>query len=222
MDVKLEKIEVKDIRPIREIVYMNIREAILDGRFKEGDRLVETDISQAMGVSRTPVREALRQLEVEGLAVNIPRRGTIVKGLSIEDANQIYDIREVLEGLAARTACFNISRKNLLDLRQVVNQMDISIKTNDMNEYNKLHEQFNSIIINSCGNSKVIDYLENINEYLINLRRISLETMEGRKSALKEHEMILEALEKGDGNLAENRTREHIKNAKERFIHNKR
>lgn len=114
MDQIFEKIESTDLRPIREIVLERLRKAIMDGSFEPGDRLVETSIAEGMGVSRTPVREAFRQLEIEGLAENVPRKGTIVKGISKRDILEIYEIREVLEGLAFRLACANISEARIL------------------------------------------------------------------------------------------------------------
>lgn len=221
MYINLGKIESTDLRPIREIVLESLREAIFDGRLKEGDRLVETNIAEIMGVSRTPVREALRQLELEGLAVNIPRRGTVVKGISMEDAVEIYDMREVLEGLAVRLACLNISRGQLLCLKQVVNDMEECIQHDDRNQYNKLHNEFNMIIIQASNNKRLVENMEHIYEYLTNLRNVSLENFQGRKEALKEHREVLDALEKGDENLAESLTRQHVKNAKNRFVKNK-
>ncbi|NSJ93157.1 GntR family transcriptional regulator, partial [Coprococcus sp. MSK.21.13] len=90
-----KKIDANDPRPAREIILEELRSAIFDKKLKEGDRLVENNIAKSMGVSRTPVREALRQLEIEGLAINIARKGTLVKGISKEDIMEIYDIREV-------------------------------------------------------------------------------------------------------------------------------
>lgn len=113
-----EKIEVTDLRPIREIVFERLRKAIIDGNLEPGDRLVETFIAENMGVSRTPVREAFRQLEIEGLAENIPRKGTIVKGISKEDIIEIYQIREVLEGLAFRLTCSRISEEQIVELKE--------------------------------------------------------------------------------------------------------
>ena len=98
MNPLFEKIEITDLRPIRDIVYQRLRSAIIGGQLEQGERLVETLISENMGVSRTPVREAFRQLEIEGLAENIPRKGTIVKGISKKDIIEIYEIREMLEG----------------------------------------------------------------------------------------------------------------------------
>ena len=119
----LKSLDVGQGKSIREVVLQELRTAIFTGDIKPGDRLVENNIAIAMGVSRTPVREALRQLESEGLAINIPRKGTVVKGICIEDAIEIYDIREVLEGLVIRGACLHISRIEIRELKEIIEDM---------------------------------------------------------------------------------------------------
>lgn len=218
MDFIFNKIAVDDSRPIREVVLEDIRNAIFEGKLKRGDRLVENVIASSMGVSRTPVREALRQLEIEGLAQNIPRKGTIVKGISIEDAIEIYDIREVLEGLAVRLACLNLSRIEMRELRKITELMRESMLDNNYVEYEKANEKFNHLVISSSKNKRLIKDIESINEYLKTLRKVSLVKRDSWESVIHECEKILEAIEKGDEILAENLSREHIIHAKNRFI----
>lgn len=217
MNIAFRKIENTSGKSIREIVLSELRNAIFMREIQPGDRLVETTIANSMGISRTPVREALRQLESEGLAVNIPRKGTVVKGICLEDANEIYDIREALEGLAARRACMNISRKEIKELRQIIKDMDKCIKACDENTYGEIHNRYNRIIINSCRNKRLIAQMESIYEYLKSLRQISLMTTERKVEALKEHIEIIDAIEIGDEDAAERLTRKHVKRAKISF-----
>lgn len=212
------KIESSDLRPMREIVLYELRSAIFENKLKPGDRLVENIIASSMGVSRTPVREALRQLEIEGLAINMPRKGTLVKGISIEDAIEIYDLREVLEGLAVRLACLNISRVEIRRLKEILSTMDENIGDVDYIDYIKAHGEFNSIILHASKNKRLIEKLEHIYEYLKSLRKISLNNIERRKSALEEHKSIVEAISEGDEVLAEEEARKHVINAKKSFI----
>ncbi|WP_346867967.1 GntR family transcriptional regulator [Clostridium sp. UBA1353] len=204
-------------KSIREIVLKELRTAIFTGDINPGDRLIENNIATAMGVSRTPVREALRQLESEGLAVNIPRKGTIVKGICIEDAIEIYDIREVLEGLAVRGACMHISRIEIRELREIIENMKKLIDTNEEKEYVEVHNRFNKIILDACHNKRLISQMEYIYEYLQSLRKISLMTKERKLDALKEHIEIVDAIEVGDEELAEERARDHVTRAKKSF-----
>lgn len=204
-------------KSMREMVLQDIRREIFTGIIKPGDHLVETTIAVRLGVSRTPVREALRQLESEGLAVNIPRRGTIVKGVCYEDAAEIYDIREVLEGLAVRAACLNISRLQIRNLREITENMEKLIDTDNQNEYVKAHDKYNRIIIEASNNKRLLKQLESIHEYLKSLRLVSLMGKERKKLALQEHINIINAIEAGDEEKAEAIARNHVRNAKKSF-----
>lgn len=218
MNIILNKVESDDLRPIREIVLHEIRNAIFDGKLNQGDRLIENHIAESMGISRTPVREALRQLEIEGLAVNVPRKGTLVKGISKEDAIEIYDIREVLEGLVSRLACLHITRIEIRRLNEIINTMEGCISTGNDIEYIKAHNEYNEILLNASKNKRLIERLETIYDYLKSLRKISLLTDERRNEALKEHKDIVHAIEVGDEEIAEKVARVHVYNAKKAFI----
>lgn len=218
MDITFDKIESNDLRPIREIVLKEIRNAIFENKLKPGDRLVENVIASSMGVSRTPVREALRQLEIEGLAVNVPRKGTLVKGISIDDAMEIYDLREVLEGLAVRLACLNISRVEIRRLKEIIDIMEVNMRANNSVEYFKAHFEFNNIILNATKNKRLVEQMQHIYEYLKSLRKISLVDESNREDVLLEHKKIVDSIDLGDEKLAEQQARIHVTNAKQRFI----
>lgn len=217
MSSVLKNLDVGQVKSIREVVLYELRTAIFTGDIKPGDRLVENNIATAMGVSRTPVREALRQLESEGLAVNIPRKGTVVRGICIEDAIEIYDIREVLEGLAVRGACLHISRIDIRELKEIIENMKKLIDNNEEKEYVEVHNRFNRIILDACHNKRLISQMEYIYEYLQSLRKISLMTKARKLEALKEHIEIVDAIEIGNEELAEERARAHVRRAKMSF-----
>lgn len=214
MDSIFEKIEMRDLRPIREIILERLRNAIISGKLKPEDRLIENDIAEKMGVSRTPVREALRQLEIEGLAENVPRKGTVVKGLSKKDIMDIYEIREVLEGLAVRLACANMNEERLGRLKGKIAEMKNSVNDSDPSVYWKLHEQFNDIILNASGNGRLVDQMKQIYEYLSKLRRSTKVMERRRKQAMEEHEAMLRAFENRDELTAEKLGRQHALNAR--------
>ncbi|RXM71125.1 GntR family transcriptional regulator [Clostridium tetani] len=220
MEEIFKKIDTNDTRPAREIILEELRAAIFDRKLEAGDRLIENNIAKSMGVSRTPVREALRQLEIEGLAINIARKGTLVKGISKEDIVEIYDIREVLEGLAVRGACLNISRKEILRLKEIIDIMSKCINENDTDKYIKSHNEYNRIILNASKNKRLISKLEYIYEYLKSMRKVTLSNETRREKALLEHKNIVEAIEQGDEILAERLAREHVVNAKNSFMSN--
>lgn len=214
MNPLFEKIEITDLRPIRDIVYQRLRSAIIGGQLEQGERLVETFISENMGVSRTPVREAFRQLEIEGLAENIPRKGTIVKGISKKDIIEIYEIREMLEGLVFRLACLRISEVHIAQLKENISKMEQCIVDKDITQYWILHEDFHGIILYSCGNSRLVDQMKQIYEYLTILRNFTLVMDKRRTKAMQEHKEIIDAFEMKDEMVAEKIGREHTVNAK--------
>ncbi|MBX4265078.1 GntR family transcriptional regulator [Clostridium estertheticum] len=214
MNPLYEKIETTDLRPIRDIVFEKLRMAIIGGDLEQGERLVETFIAENMGVSRTPVREALRKLEVEGLAENIPRKGTLVKGISKKDIIEIYEMREVLEGLEFRLACLNLSTLQITVLKEIIDKMEESVINNDMVWYWSLHKEFHEIILFACGNSRLINEMKQVYEYLIRLRNFTLVMNKRVKEAMIEHKQIVEAFEKKDEVLSEKIGREHTVHAK--------
>lgn len=214
MNLAFGKIKTTDLRPIREIVFERLRKAIIDGGLKQGDRLIETVVAENMGVSRTPVREAFRQLEIEGLAENLPRKGTVVKGISKKDVMEIYEIREMLEGLEVRLACSKISEKQIDELQDKIVKMEKCIDNKNTSEYWKLHGEFNDIILRASGNQRLIDQMKQIYEYLAKLRSSTLVMDNRRYQALDEHKAIIEAFRKKDEMLAEKVGREHVINAK--------
>lgn len=218
MDNIFDKVDMQDLRPIREIVLEKLRKSIFSGRIKSGERLKETTIADAMGVSRTPVREALRQLELEGLAENIPRRGTVVKGISIEEALEIYDVRAVMEGLATRLCCLHVSRIEINKLEEIIDDMEEALKSKRDDKFIALHNEWNRIILEASRNNYLIKNVNQIFEYLSMLRTVSLYSSDSKMEALKEHREILNAIKSGNEKLCEELARTHIENAKKRFL----
>ena len=216
--MNLKKVDLSDPRPMREIVFEKIKQAIYEGALKKEERLVESTIAENLGVSRTPVREALRQLESEGLVKNYPRRGAVVQGVSIEDAIEIYDLREVLEGLMARKTCEKISDGEIRELKKILIRMRDSIDGEDFEHYLNLHHDYNQLLLNNCNNKRLISMINHIHEYLGSLRHITLMPMERREEAYREHVEIVTALEKGDSEGVETLARNHAANAKRAFL----
>lgn len=220
MELDLKPVKKHDLRPIREIVFVELKKAIFEGRIKKGERLVENTIAEKMEVSRTPVREALRQLEAEGLVDNIPRRGAIVKGITLKDAEEIYDLREALEGLMARLACRNRTEDDIDNLRHVLKLMEEAMQRKDYKEYVELHKDFNNIILNSTRNKKLKAIMNNIYEQLTSLRSISLYHEDRRFLALEEHKQIVDTIEKRHEIEAETIAKNHVKKARKAFFDN--
>ncbi|KAF0193722.1 MAG: transcriptional regulator GntR family [Bacillota bacterium] len=213
---ELTPVEVTDLRPIRDIVHEKLRTAIMRGELPSGERLFDTQLAKQLGVSRTPVREALRMLEQEALIVVTPRRGTIVYRLKQEDAIEIYNIRSVLEGLALRLAAQNITHQEIVQLREKLEKM--RPLPENLAGYMAVHVEFNSIIIGASRSPRIEQLVASFASQLRNLRGISLTTPERQLLAWKEHCAIADAIESRDAELAEMLARRHVERAKEAYL----
>ncbi len=213
-------ISMDDAHSLRAQVFSEIERAILDGNLKAGDSLIELKLSQELGVSRTPVREALRQLELEGLVKTIPNKGAIVIGVSQKDIEDIYTLRMVLEGLAARWAAQNITDEELERLENVVELQEFYAEKNDVLQVWQLDNKFHEIIFSACNSRIMTHTLMGFHHYIQKAREMSFQTSGRPTLAASEHRKILDALKKHDGDSSEFLTSEHVRQAKENFIGN--
>lgn len=218
--MNLGSIDPRDLRPTRDIVFEILRKAILNGLFSKGERIMETKIAEDLDISRTPVREAFRKLELEGLTEYYPKKGTIVKGITKEDIAEIYDMREVLEGLAVRLACKNISETEMKNLKETLYNMEQHVNDKDDSLLYELHDKYNNIILNASKNKRLIESLLNLYEYITSFRKITLSRNERRTISLAEHKRIAELIELKKPEQAEECCKEHIRKAKETILSN--
>ncbi len=199
---------------LREKIFHKLRQDILDGRYKEGDSLVELKLAEEMGVSRTPVREAVRQLELEGLVSCIPNKGVFVEGISRQDIEDIYAIRESLEGLAARWAIERMDKEALKELEDICELMEFYTGKGDLDQVGRLNSQFHDIIFNSTNSRPLKQVLSDFQYYIENIRLASLKTPGRAKQSLKEHKSIVEAFKDRDIETGERVMVEHIRNSR--------
>ena len=134
---------------LREKIFLKLRQDILDGKYKAGDSLVELKLAEEMGVSRTPVREAIRQLELEGLVYSIPNKGVFVEGITGQDIEDIYAIRECMEGLAARWAIERMDEQSLKELENLCELMEFYTGKGDLDRVGELNSKFHDLIFES-------------------------------------------------------------------------
>lgn len=200
---------------LRGRVFVKLENDILNGKYKPGESLNETKVADELKVSRTPVREAIRQLELEGLLVYIPNKGAIVKGLSSEDVQDIYDIRMKIEGLAAKRAASNITPDQLKELKEVVEFEEFYTNKGDTNQILKLDSKFHEIIFHASGSRLLNRTLTSFHHYIQRARSLSLKDGQRAKKALNEHMAIMKAIEAGDKEKAEKLMSKHILNASE-------
>ncbi len=204
--------ESTDKYSLRGRVFNKLREDILAGKYSQNDELKETSIGLELGVSRTPVREALRQLELEGLVNIIPNKGAYVNGISEKDIHDIYIIRSYLEGLCARWACDYITQEQIDALEEVVYLSEFHIKKEHHEQIVELDNKFHQLIYEASG-SKILDHiLSDFHHYVQRIRKITLSSDLRAVNSNKEHAAILEAIRQRDGQKAEDLAHEHIMN----------
>jgi DNA-binding GntR family transcriptional regulator len=210
--------EVSDKYSLQGRVFHKIREDILNGKYKSGDSIKEVVVSKELGVSRTPVREALKQLELEGLVISIPNKGTVVAGITEQDIIDIYAIRSLIEGLAARWAAIRISEEQLKQLEEIIELTEFYASKHNVEHLHELDTQFHEIIY-EASNSKPLKHI--LSDFHIYVQRARMESIAipGRdlKSA-QEHKAILKALKGRNPEEAEKLTNQHVKNVAENMM----
>ncbi|MBR3025652.1 MAG: GntR family transcriptional regulator [Oscillospiraceae bacterium] len=209
-----------DDRSLRIRVFNAIENAILDGEYRDGDSLNELKLSKELGVSRTPVREALMQLELEGLVRNVPNKGAVVIGVTEQDIHDIYEIRIRIEGLAARLCAENITDDELRALEQIVDLQEFYLLKNDTEQIWKLDGDFHKIIYDASRSRPLRFTLSNFHNYIKKARDISVQTEGRAEKTVAEHRAILDAIKDHNGDLAERLTAEHISNAEDNLFEN--
>ncbi|MBP0961654.1 MAG: GntR family transcriptional regulator [Oscillospiraceae bacterium] len=209
-----------DDRSLRIRVFNAIENAILDGEYKDGDSLNELKLSKELGVSRTPVREALMQLELEGLVKNVPNKGAVVIGVTEQDIHDIYEIRIRIEGLAARLCAENITDDELHALEQIVDLQEFYLLKNDTEQIWKLDSDFHKIIYDASRSRPLRFTLSNFHNYIKKARDISVQTEGRAEKTVAEHRAILDAIKEHNGSLSEQLTAKHISNAEDNLFEN--
>lgn len=201
-------------------VYLKIKEDILNNKLKPGEKLVEENLAEELCVSRTPIREALKQLDKDGLITYYPRRGSFVSEISINDLQELYDVREVLEGLAIKHICMNIGTQNIKILEDIVENMDEAIDAGDFEKMKLLHKEWTEATLLLTKNNVLKNYLIAVTKNLVRLRKISLHEPTQSIEAYMETKDILDAIVKNNPEESEKLARLHVKNARKRFEKN--
>ncbi|HEY8464740.1 MAG TPA: GntR family transcriptional regulator [Bacillota bacterium] len=209
----LVPIKLDSYKPLRELVFESLREAIISGQLSPGERLMEIQLAEEMGVSRTPVREAIRKLEREGLVVMVPRKGAYVAGLSIKDVTDVFEIRGALEGLAAELAAERITEEELENLERYLVKIAADIEEGELSRVVQTDTDFHTLLYQSSHNNHLSQIINNLREQIQRFRTTSLSYPGRMKTALEEHRKIVEAISIRDGQLARELAKEHIENA---------
>lgn len=210
MGKRLLPVILDGYKPLREIVFESMREAILSGVLQPGERLMEIQLAEEMGVSRTPVREAIRKLELENFVVMIPRKGAYVAGVSSKDVADVFEIRSALEGLAAGLAAERITEDELEQMERVLFYRASEGEEMDLEQIVKSDTDFHALVYSASRNERLIQILANLREQIQRFRATSLAVPGRNKLALEEHRAIVEALRNHNSEEAQSLAMAHI------------
>lgn len=218
MDRRLPPVKLDSYKPLREVVCEALREAIMNGTLSPGERLMEIQLAEDLGVSRTPVREAIRRLEMEGFLVMVPRRGTYVSDLSIKDINEVFEIRTSLDVLAAGLAAERITEEELEQLERLLVQIGEYIDIGDVDKVVEADGQFHDILYQASRNDRLVGIINNLREQFTRFRSISMAYPGRLKNTLDEHRQLVEAIASHDPENAQKCAREHMENAEQTLL----
>ncbi len=207
MDLRLN---MDEYLPLREVVFKTLRNAIVHGEFEPGERLMEVTLAKRLGVSRTPVREAMRMLELEGLVVMIPRRGAEVARITAKDLSDALEIRVALEDLAAGLACKRIDDDGRARLRQVCDDFKRAVNSKVIPEIVDADVAFHNAIMDVTNNQRLINMAQSLREQVYRYRVEYVKDLSYHDKLVAEHEALMNAILDGDVDKAKEITRKHI------------
>ena len=207
--------DLQNHKPLREIVYEELKRRILIGEIAPGTRMMEVELADDMGVSRTPVREAIRKLEKEGLVTIEPRRGAYASDVSIKDMTDVLEVRQYLEGMATGMAALKITEEEKRELLKATEAYSKAVESEDTDEIIRCDELFHKLIVDCSGNKTLIQMISQVQELALRFRYIYYDDFSRYRNQPLEHKEIVEAIMSGDSEKARHAADAHIARLKE-------
>ena len=217
MEPKFE-VTMNEYLPLRDVVFNTLRQAFLRGELKPGERLMEIQLANKLGVSRTPIREAIRKLELEGLVLMIPRKGAEVAEITEKNLRDVLEVRGALEELAVRLACDRIDKEGIENLKKAAKGFEAVLDSEDITKIAEADVAFHDIIYLATDNQRLIQLLNNLREQMYRYRVEYLKQKEWHPKLLAEHQDIIRAIENRERDKAASITSQHIDNQVEAVI----
>ena len=203
----LNKLNLDEYKPLRDVVFENLRGAIVEGKLKPGQRLMEVQLAEQLGVSRTPVREAIRKLELEGVA-----------NMSLKDVVDVLEIRASLEGLAASLSAERITDEDIKKLESIVEEFENNVDESNVEALLKKDVEFHECIFKSTNNKRLHQLINSLWEQVYRFRVTYISDYDSTVNIVEEHKMILDAIKRGDSEMAKKYAMEHIQKAENFMI----
>ena len=217
MELNFE-VTMNEYLPLRDVVFNTLRQAILKGELKPGERLMEIQLANKLGVSRTPIREAIRKLELEGLVLMIPRKGAEVAEITEKSLRDVLEVRKALEELAVQLACDKITEEEILQLKRTAKEFEEALKADDVTKFAQADVKFHDVIYKATDNLRLIQLLNNLQEQMYRYRIEYLKDIAVRRTLAQEHRAICEALRKKDKESALKYVYVHVDNQQKAII----
>lgn len=206
------QVNMDEFLPLRDVVFNTLRKAILTGELKPGERLMEIHLANRLGVSRTPIREAIRKLELEGLVTMIPRRGAEVAQITEKSLKDVLEVRRALDALCAELACERITEEEMEQLASACIKFEKATKTKDATEIAKADVELHDIIVAATGNRRLVQLVNNLAEQMYRYRFEYIKDENQHEKLIEEHRMIYESIRNKDSIAAAEAARVHIDN----------
>ncbi len=204
-------LKVIEKKTLHEEIANNLRELIMSGELQEGDKIKEDELCSSMGISKTPLREALRVLSVEGLIKLVPNRGSFVSTPTFEEIREMFDVMSVLEGICARAAAEKMSAQDLATLEKLHDKLEKNFKRRAQREYIRINNQFHSFVQEMAGNRTLNQIVNGLRQKILLYRYQSLNLPERFEQSIQEHRDLIEAFRKKDPKKVETLMRRHLK-----------
>lgn len=205
-------VSMNEYLPLRDVVFNTLRQAILKGELKPGERLMEIQLANKLGVSRTPIREAIRKLELEGLVLMIPRKGAEVADITEKSLRDVLEVRKALEELAVQLACEKITEAEIEELKKAAEDFKKILKSNDVTQIAEADVHFHDIIYMATDNQKLIQLLSNLREQMYRYRVEYLKRESAYPKLIAEHEEIIYFIQEKNKTQAAEMVSRHIDN----------
>ena len=212
------KLAINDYLPLRDVVFITLRQAILKGELEPGERLMEIRLASMLGVSRTPIREAIRKLELEGLVVMLPRKGAEVARITVEDLEEALEVRMAIEDLAVRLASLRIDEDGKEKLKKAAAAFDAALEEKDVVKIVDKDERFHDVIFETTKNRRLISLAHSLREQVYRYRYEYVKDFSSHDKLSREHARIMEAILEGDVVKAQQAMRGHIYDQQQRII----
>lgn len=212
------EVKMDEFLPLRDVVFNTLRQAILTGELKPGERLMEIHLANKLGVSRTPIREAIRKLELEGLVIMIPRRGAEVAQITEKSLKDVLEVRRALDALCVELACDRISEAELVQLKEACNRFEEATRTQDTKVIAQADVALHDIIVAATGNDRLVQLVNNLSEQMYRYRFEYIKDVSRHEKLIQEHRIIYESIVKKDKKTAAEAARTHIDNQEASII----